>query len=280
MGHVELAGLGAFGAEAVEDLALEGHDEDFVGPAVGDEKAIVGSDVHSEGGKTAEEADEFSVLIEDLDAVVLAVADVDESFGIDPDGVGEIELGFAGAFFAPGEFEFSFWIGADDPGVAVAVGDEYVAVLRKGDVSGLVEVARVCSFDVAFAESEERFAYRAEFNDGVVLVVSRPDGALRIAAQAVGRVEKVGAEGAEEFPLGREHKDGCLVAVEDEEVALAVHFDAGGGAEFEVGRKLGEIGNRCVGGFCRGEDCHGCREGESDQWRAGDGGVAGRYHFR
>lgn len=265
VGHLELAGGGSFGAEAVEDLALEAHDEDFVGSAVGDEKTIVGSDVHSIGGKAAEEADEFSILIEDLDAIVLAVADVDEPFGIDADGVREIELGFAGPLFAPGEFEFPISIGADDAGIAVAVGDEDVAILRKGDVGGLIEVACVCSFDIAFSEGEERFPGGVEFDDGVVLVVGRPDRALRVAAQAVGGVEEVGAEGADEFPFGCQHEDRCLAAVEDEEVALAVHFDAGDGAEFEVGRELGETGNGCVGGFCRGEDCHGYREGERDQ---------------
>jgi len=264
VGHLELAGPGSFRAEAVENLALEGHDEDFIGSAVGDEKAIVGSDVHSEGSKAAEEADEFSVLVEDLDAVVLAVADVDESFGIDPDRVGKIKLGFAGAFFAPGEFEFSVSIGADDAGVAVAISDEDVTVLCKGDVGGLVEVACIGSFDIAFAEGEKRFAGGAEFDDGVVFVVGCPDRALRIAAQTVGGVEEVGAEGANEFSGGCQHEDRCLAAVEDDEIALAVHFNAGGGAEFEVGRELGEAGNGCVGGFSRGEDSHGCREG--DQW--------------
>src|SRR6266566_740308 len=74
MREKKVAGLGAEFAEGVEDFSFYSHLYHAMGAAVGDEQRVVGRDEQAEGCEAAEGAEEFAVLVEDLDAVVLAVA--------------------------------------------------------------------------------------------------------------------------------------------------------------------------------------------------------------
>ena len=130
--------------------------------------------------------EEFAGGVEDLDALVLAVGDVDVAFRVEADGVGQVELALAGPLAAPGEEKLAGPVELHDAGVAVAVGDVDVAVWGEGDVGRLVEVALVLAGHVLFAEGHQHLAVGAELNDGVVGVVGGPDVAGGVDAQAVG----------------------------------------------------------------------------------------------
>src|SRR5437867_12651650 len=75
--------------------------------------------------------EEFAILVEDLDAIVAAVADEDLSLRIDSDGMRRVELAGARAFPAPRFDERPIHRELDDARVGVPpipVGDENLAV--------------------------------------------------------------------------------------------------------------------------------------------------------
>src|SRR5579862_1786871 len=82
---------------------------------------------------------ERAIVIEDLDALVAAVGDVDVALSIDSDAVRRIELAVLRAFGAPGLEERSVLRELGDASIAVAVGDEDVASGIEGDVSRTIE---------------------------------------------------------------------------------------------------------------------------------------------
>ncbi len=87
--------------------------------------------------------DEIAVLVEDLDAVVVAVADVEPALGVEGERVRLVEFAGTGAELAPRLDQFAVLGEFEDAVVAcaVALGDEDVAVLGDDHVIGLVEVA-------------------------------------------------------------------------------------------------------------------------------------------
>ena len=93
--------------------------------------------------------------------------------GVDADGVRDGELSRAVALAAPGANVLAGGRVAVDVVVAVAVGDDDIAIGGDGDVGGAVEgVALVGAGLAGGAEGQEEFAFRAEFVDGVVAPLS------------------------------------------------------------------------------------------------------------
>src|SRR5690242_10523208 len=77
--------------------------------------------------------DEMAVLVKDLDAVVLAVANEQAALGVEGQGVWAIKFADGRSFFAPGLEELAVGIEFHDAGVgvgllAMTVGDEDVAI--------------------------------------------------------------------------------------------------------------------------------------------------------
>src|SRR5207245_6576320 len=85
--------------------------------------------------------DEGAVLIEDLNPVVIAIADEQTAARIHREAVRLIELAGPGAKLAPFLDELAGLVELEDPVVAgaVALRDEDVAVCRGDDVVGLIE---------------------------------------------------------------------------------------------------------------------------------------------
>jgi hypothetical protein len=78
---------------------------------------------------------------EDLDAVVLAVADEDPAVGVRPDRVQKVELAGVGAGLAPGLQQGAVRREPVDPGVAVPIRDVELAILRHREAGRAVERA-------------------------------------------------------------------------------------------------------------------------------------------
>src|SRR5215469_8569385 len=110
---------------------------------IGDVDGVIASDVNAAG--TAELfplGEKFPVLVENLDAVVYAIADEQAALRVERDGVRLMKLAGTRSFAPPGLDEFSVLRKFDDAivaGFAMAIGDEDVAIGRDYDVRGLVE---------------------------------------------------------------------------------------------------------------------------------------------
>src|SRR5262245_34389087 len=71
--ELKIAGFRSGGAPGSEHLAVERHLDDFVGPAVSDEHALIGRDEQAKRRDARDLANEPAFGVEDLDAVVLTV---------------------------------------------------------------------------------------------------------------------------------------------------------------------------------------------------------------
>jgi len=173
---------------------------------------------------------------EALDAAVFAIGDVDDLILIDGDAVGEVQLAGALAWCAPLAETVAVGIIFEDAGVAVAIGDEEVAIGGEGDVGGAVELA-FCFGLFADGEIEEDFTLGGEFEDAAAGGVDSPDVAFGIDADAVGDLVEALAPFAEDLALFVDGDDGLggEAALEEIDGSFAVGGGGGDHAEFPVG---------------------------------------------
>ena len=166
----------------------------------------------------------LAVGIEDLDAVVLAVADVDDARGIDRDRVNGIELAPTRAGLAPRGDVLAFRGELDDARVAVTVGDVDLARGSEGKVGRPVEALGVVARYALVADGAAPLSLVGELHDGVVNDVGRPDVVVLVDAQPVRPAEHPLAPRAHVAAFGVEHDDrvGLVAAVEDVDLAGGV----------------------------------------------------------
>src|SRR4029078_8524595 len=129
---------------------------------IGDEQIIVGVDVDAARPAELIPAREIlTVLVVDLDPVVVAIADEEPSLRVDRERVQARELARAARSvprLAPLRDELAGLVEFHYPLVrafAVAVGDEYVAVLADDDVARRAELVRALAGDFARAGPEQ-----------------------------------------------------------------------------------------------------------------------------
>jgi hypothetical protein len=146
----EVAGLLAGLAEPAEELAVEAEFVDAAGEGVGGEEDLIGRRSNADGPGSAwrhgtcclrgaiadggtrvgadgevdrDLAQEFSVGVEDLNAAIAAVGDVDVVVRVDADVVGRVELAGLVAGLTPGFEPDTVFVGLGDAGIDVAVAD-------------------------------------------------------------------------------------------------------------------------------------------------------------
>src|SRR5258707_13192281 len=116
--------------------------------------------------------DEVAVLIENLDAVVAAVAKKQPAARVHRKRVRAVDLAGRAALLAPGLDEFAGLVELDDAGVGVAavtVGDENVAIGRDQRCGGGIEFVRTAARDATLAERQQQLTVRAELEALVAL---------------------------------------------------------------------------------------------------------------
>src|SRR6266487_278213 len=170
-----------------------------------------------------------ALAVEDLDAVVLAIRDVDEPVAIGDEVVGQVEVSRIGAGLTPRHHVLAVGRGLVHTRVAIAVGDEEVAALRAdGHVRGAVEGLAALEGGglVGVTDGQEMLALRSELPHGVLEIVGEPHGSVGIDGDAVGAPHLSFAPGAEELAVTIEDDDGVLAPREAEDVVLGVDGDA------------------------------------------------------
>src|SRR4051812_13579418 len=100
----------------------------MMGLAIGHEQRVIRGNEKSEGSKASEGADEFAVLIEDLNAIIFAIPDVKISLRIQSHRVRRVEFSFSSSFFPPGENKLAGLVEFHHPRIAIAVGDEEIPI--------------------------------------------------------------------------------------------------------------------------------------------------------
>src|SRR5262245_5047884 len=114
--------------------------------------------------------EEFSVLVENLDAIIIPIADEEPAFRIQSDGVRRVELAWARSFLTPRLDELPVLREFHDPSVripAMSVRDEDVAIGRGDDIRWLIESVRPVAGDSSLAERHQDLSARTELDDDV-----------------------------------------------------------------------------------------------------------------
>src|SRR5580704_14713500 len=188
--------------------------------------------------------DEFSILIEDLDAIVRPVGDEQPARRIHGQPVGDVELALPGAVVAPGGEEFAVARVFDDAVVglvAMAVGNENIAVRRDLDVGRYVELVIAIAGNARLADRHQQASIGTELQSRCApaiagLAVGDPDIAVAVRAEAMRPVDQLRAE-ARHLPAGRieflDRRDaradagfGATAVVHPEAGAVAIDIDA------------------------------------------------------
>ena len=150
----------------------------------------------------------LAVLVEDLHAVVLAVADEEAPLRIHRERVRVEKLSGSRARLAPRLDERAVFRELDDavvPFDTVAVDDEDVAVRGDEDVGRSVELARPVAGNASLSEPHELFPLGAELDDLVAAAfaaarVRHPNVIVRVDENAVRPLEQARAKALQELP--------------------------------------------------------------------------------
>ena len=179
----------------------------------------------------------LAVGAEDLDAVVLPVADEDAPVRGGRDAVGQVELAGPGAGHAPRALPLSVGAELVHAAVAVPVGHVEIALRAHRDIRGAVEaVGRLRDRHVVLAvvagvgglvhraEGHQQLALRGELPDRVVAVVGAVERLVRADRDAVGAVGELAlAPRAEELAVAIVRDDRMVAAADQIDAVLRVH---------------------------------------------------------
>src|SRR5919108_931314 len=148
----------------------------------------------------------FAVAIENLDAMVLPVGDVDPAIFVCADVVDDIELAWITTGLAPREQEFSVRRVFVHPGIAVTVGDVNLSLRRKGDMGAAVErLAALVGCELSRnAEGQKNFAIEGALAHRVIAIIRQIDRLIRPHGCAVSPLERSLAPGAEKVAVAVE----------------------------------------------------------------------------
>ena len=250
MNGVNGAGHAAGAAEGAQDLAGEVH---LVDPAhAAHEHHLIGSIGEAERpGRSRQVPNRFPIAlrVENLDAAVAAVGDIDDVVIVDHNTVRGVEVARLVATPAPVLDEVAILIELGNARIAVSVGDEHAAILAPGDVRLLIEGGlvgrgalnhmrqpspglRVCS------QRAHGAAFGVEAENFVIGGIHVPEIALRIEAHDMGAYEHRGAlaPGAHEGAVRLELQHGVIAAIERDDIArLGIDRHAGRAAHDRVG---------------------------------------------
>ena len=190
--------------------------------------------------------EKLAVRVEDLDAIVLAIPDVDPSLCVDRNSVRQVELARAVAFLAPCGEEGTVFRELRDSGIAVTVGNVEVAVGREGDIGGTVE--RVVAF-TALSPAAHDHQYTSpgtELEDNMEAAVGDPEIAFGINLQTVRGLEQTLTHRANEAALATDFDNRLCPAMEDVDLLPRTHRDAGRFEEVHAEWQLGPAGDEFI----------------------------------
>ena len=190
----------------------------------------------------------LAVAVEHLDAVVLAVGDIDPAVGVGDDVVDDVELAGIGARLAPGLYQLAVGRVFVHAGIAVAVRHVDLALRRQRGVGAAVE--RLAAHEgrglVGNADGQQHLAVGGAFSNRMVAVIGAIEIVVGVDVQPVRAVEQAFAPARDEIALAVEHHHRMGAAVEDVDAVLAVDRDGGDVGQAPAIRQLGPVLHHAV----------------------------------
>src|SRR5213594_1317855 len=200
---------------------------------------------------------ELAVPVEHLDAMVLAVGDVDPAVPATADVVRNVELAGIGAGLAPRAEQRAVRSELVDARVAVAVRDVEIALRRERSVRAAVKrlAAHVGFRRAGDAERQQHLAVQRAVPDGVVAVIGQPDRVVRGHVDAVRPTKHPFAPGTQKIAVPVEHDHRVLAPIERVHPVLLVDSDRSDvGVEFAPPAQLRPLIDDLVTMWTRAQD--------------------------
>ena len=198
----------------------------------------------------------FAVAVEHLDAVVLAVGDIDPAVGVGCDVVDDVELAGIGARLAPAFHQFAVGGVFVHAGIAVAVRHIDLALRRQRGMGAAME--RLAAHErrrlVRDADGQQHLAVDSAFAHGVVAVVGAIEIVLGVDVQPMRAAEQAFAPALDEIAVAVEHHHRMGAAVEDIDAVVAVDRDGGDVGEIPAVRQLCPVLHHAVAMLARAEN--------------------------
>ena len=194
----------------------------------GPQELVVGHQQRVRQRRVRPRVEELAVLVEHLDAVVRAIADVDAALLVGHDGVHRVHVVRARlvgrrAAHAPRRDVLAVPIELDDARVRVAVADEEGAVGQPRDVGRPREVRLVVAGHAARADRlHQRLAVARELEERVRAVIDEPDVAIRVV-----RVHQHAVRTDEQLVVLLPRLDQPAVAVDDVDDVIPARMAGG-----------------------------------------------------
>src|SRR5712691_9795163 len=200
--------------ETAQHLALGIDLQDTARYGVGHVQEVVGSDHQAKGMPEFPLPQEAPAGIEDLDARVLPVTDIDE-ITVNGDGMRGVELSRPGALHSPAQQLIAVLVELQHPRIPVAIRDVNVAVAIPSDVGWLIEMQNIISRNAHPPQSEQHPPFGAQLQNHMRTDVGSPDVVLGIDANHMRGHEQVVGNAADEFAGGVEFHKRMFPPVED-----------------------------------------------------------------
>src|SRR5947208_10935088 len=187
---------------------------------------------------------ELTVSIEDLDAVVLAVSNIDPAIGVTADVVNDVEFAFAGAGLTPRQHTLSVGRVFVDPRIAVPVRDIDIALGRQRRVRTAMKrlAAHIGRRLARHAELQQDFAVERDLAHKMSTVVGEEHRIVRCYVDAVRTRVLALTPRSQEVAFAVEHHHRMVSATEDIDIVVAVDPDPADLLELPAIRQLRPVG--------------------------------------
>ena len=217
-------------APARQPFAVERQDADHAAVVLGDVNDVVRIDIEERRTDQLGRPDlqQFSLLIEHLHAIVLAIGDQQPPAPIDPHAMRQVELPRRVARLTPREQMLRVRRELVHAGIAVAIAHEHRAIRRKGDVRRQVERATAVrdllprnrtevlvrhagigtvSLD---ADGLQQLPVSGELHELLVMLVGEPREPLCVKSDRMRELEHSRAPGRDKIAVAIEHDNRML----------------------------------------------------------------------
>ncbi len=205
--------------------------------------------------------DELTLRIKDLNALILAIANIHAALVVDGDTMRQIEFADACSVFSPSLDEVTVTIKLYDTRIAIAIRYVNISVLRESHVGGLVEQPICLCPGVDSAQNQQDIAGRVQLEHKMASVISRPKIVVGVDAQAMRVREESVANALNKVTLRVIFGEHGLGSLKQKDMALGIYSDRRGFAGDRSLWKLKEVRHNTIrkfGNRLKWGSLHGC----------------------
>ena len=231
----ELAGTLSWFSERRQDLAIQIHPDQLSCEAVHHVDVLLADVEAARQPLVFDFPDERSVLLEDLDTLILPIRNPQQTLGVDIDAVRDLEL-TRPVPLPPHDLMnvpslLNLMRARRRSDLSVSLHDEDVAAIGNDDVVGLIELAGAAGLVPlagfsSCADRQQRLPVAVHLDHDMAADVGGPEVALPVDAQAMRAGKQFVTESANECAVAIELEKRFIAAGQDEQMPVGIEGNA------------------------------------------------------